>query len=419
MSNQVNVGNITLRENELEGVIEMTSDITGVVLQNGLEDWVRVYNDTGLEIANGTPVIFNGTHTDGTSLIALAGASTQRKAIAFAGLLTSTIANGAYGFATSRGKVRGLDTSGFSFVGPIYLSAVDGELVQVPPVYPNYVILIGGVDKIDAVDGVITVQPSLGLLRQVIAKSDNFTSNGIAAGAYYKFGFYEVSAADANLTQASLTQTFGTADIGYSAHPFAVAGGAGTVDTGVVGLQISGTSITDDGVLTPADTEIIIPDITAVALNTYVEGKKFVGTVTYTLVVISGSPVNFSFDFNYGYAKYEDFGNRDFYIAGIECVWQGGATDATGFNIKVLHHSTAGWTYSAAAFVAGGTVIAERAVDQAGFLGVLGGVDSAWKRTDLDTFIDGSGSEGIVMEISTGANGSIQTMDMHLGAALD
>jgi hypothetical protein len=286
------------------------------------------------------------------------------------------------------------------------------------PAYPAEVIVIGGVLKVDASEGVIFVNPSLALQRQAVVKSDNFTSNGIGAGTYYKYGDYVYSAADANLDEGSPTQTFGTEDIAYAAHAFAVAGGAGTVDAGVIGLQVSGTSIDDDGTETPDDTEILIPDITAALVDDYVEGKKYMGTVTYELVIVSGSPTEYSFDFNYGFAKYDDFGNNDFYVTNLECTWLGGAADPTGFNIELLKHSADGWSYAATGFVAGNGVLAERAVDQADFLRVVDGVNSNWKRTNLTEYIEGSANEGLIVRITTGANNTIQSMDMHLGVSI-
>jgi hypothetical protein len=182
---------------------------------------------------------------------------------------------------------------------------------------------------------------------------------------YYLAGYYDFAATDANLTQASLTQAYGSANNSYAAHAAIVAGGVGVVvGGGQVGLRVTGTSINDLGVRTPGDSETIVSDITTLALNQFVEGKKWLGTITFELFVVSGAPTSFSLDFNYGFAKYEDFGNRDFTVNDLECIGRGAGSDA-GFNITLFHHSTAGWTYAATGFVPGGTVIADMQTDEA------------------------------------------------------
>jgi hypothetical protein len=159
-----------------------------------------------------------------------------------------------------------------------------------------------------------------------------------------------------------------------------------------------------------SDTEVIVADITALALNQFVEtSKKWLGQVTYTLQNASGSTqTTFSVDFNYGFNKYEDFGNRDFTLTNFECVGLGGAAD-TSFNIRLLKQDADNWTYSAAAFVPGGTVL----LDMNAIHGTEQNVAS--KRADLSQAINGNDSEGLVVEITTGANNTVQDMDVHIG----
>ena len=405
-----------IRYNTSEGVFEFETAIGDVVWQGALEDLVQIYNNSGQAISIGDPVQFTGAIGDSISTGARVGAADTLFGF-FAGLATTDIPNNDWGFLCTRGLVRGFDLTGVPLGDPIYLS-VDSSLTNIKPAPPNNVLLLGGVVK-TGTDGIFYVNWSLDFQRQLRTKTYGFTSQGIGAGTYYKGGFYDFSTTDANLTQAATTQTYGTSNIAYSAHPFVVCGGAGTVDAGVVGLRATGTSIDDQGNQTASDADTVLSDITSVALNEYYEAKKFVGTVTYELITISGSPTTYSLDFNYGYAKYDDFWNKDFYLRGVECLWYGGAADATGFDIELLHHKNTGWTYAATGFEAGNGAIATRSVDQAGFLGVLSDVESAWKRDDFTTFVDGSGEEGILFRITTGANNTIQTMDLHLNVELE
>ena len=333
------------------------------------------------------------------------------------GLITADIPPNDWGYGAVRGKVRGGNSSTLLFTGPIYMSD-DTALTNTPPVYPADLVVIGGLINQDNDSGIVYIDVDLGFQRIIQGKSYSFTSQGIGAGTYYKGGYYDYSSTDANLTQALTTQTYGTANVAYSAHPFIVCAGVGTTDAGVVGLRITGTSIDDNGVRTTSDADTILTDITAVATNEYYEAKKFIGTVTYELITISGTPTTYSLDFNYGYAKYEDIGNRDFYIFGIEAVGLAAASD-NAFDIRLLHHKNTGWTYAATGFVAGNGSIASWSTDLGTEDELANGIDFAWKRTNLNTFIDGSGSEGIILEITTGQNNSVQTMDVHISGAIE
>lgn len=251
-------------------------------------------------------------------------------------------------------------------------------------------------------------------------KDYSFTSRGVGAGTYYEGGYYFAPTADSNLDQAGPTQALGSANSSYAAHAFVVVAGVGSDDktTGAVELEVSGTSITDAGVRNASATEVIIADIEAgtVITNAYFETSlKWIGQVTYTLQNDgAGDAVNFSLDFNYGFCKYEDFGNRDFNISDFEAVGVAAATD-TAFNITLLHHSSAGWTYSAAAFDPGGTVIADMNTDHDTETSTINGEPIAYKRFNLDIDVDGSGSGGIVVKIITGQNNTVQSLDIHVG----
>jgi hypothetical protein len=254
-----------------------------------------------------------------------------------------------------------------------------------------------------------------------VTKSYTFTSRGVGAGTFYAAGYYEASTLDANLSQALTAVTLGSVNISYAAHAFIVAGGAGSASggAGAVEIEVSGTSITDAGVRTAADTEVIVADITTLALNQFLEtSKKWLGQITYTLQNASGSTqTTFSVDFNYGFNKYEDFGNRDFTLTDFECVGLGGAADSS-FNIRLLKQDSSNWTYSAAAFVPGGTELLDMNTDHSTEQNIANGVPFAYKRAGLSQLINGNDSEGLVVEITTGANNTVQNMDVHIGVTI-
>ena len=372
---------------------------------------VKVFNNTGVGIPAGKPVRFNGAIGDSIVLISRVGARDSLYSLFF-GLTADTIPPNDWGHCVDKGEVYA-DFTELTVGLAVYVSE-DSSLTTTEPAHPNHIILVGGTIK-EGVDGIFYVNPSLSLDRQLDTKS--YTLPTGVLGTYYEAGFYRAATANANLTQASTTQTYGSAGVAYSAHPFVVCGGSGTVDAGVVGLMVTGTYVDDEGTLTTSYTDTIIHDITSVALNEYYESEKFVGTVTFELITISGSPTTYSLDFNFGYAKYEDFGNRDFYVTGIECVGRGGGNDS-GFGIELLHHSSTGWTYSATAFVPGNGVIASSFTDLSGYDDLANGIPWAWKRTNLNYAVDGTSSEGVIYRTTITQNNAVQDMDLHINVAL-
>jgi len=248
----------------------------------------------------------------------------------------------------------------------------------------------------------------------VVTKSYGFRSPTGSIGTFYVAGFYEAPAADANLNQGAATVNEGTANIAYGAHAFLVAGGPGAVDAGSCSIVVSGTSITDAGVRTGADSETIVSDITAMALNDYYETtKKWIGQITYTLTPAGAAVYNA--DFNYGLSKYDDIGNTDFTITDFEAVGRAGAND-NSFQVLMLHHTNTGWTYNAAAFIPGDGSIITLIGDYGAEDQLSNGEYFAWKRSNLSTAINGSGSEGFIIKIVTGANNAVESMNLHVTA---
>lgn len=254
-------------------------------------------------------------------------------------------------------------------------------------------------------------------IREIIYTDYTFLSHS-GAGVFYAAGFYNAPAAKVTLTNLSLSQTLGVANVSYAAHVFIVAGGVGTVDTGEVGIRVTGTSITDDAVRSTGDTEDLTTDITTLSTNDYLETtKKFIGQVTISLVELVPNPAAYTVDFNYGFAKYDDLGNRNFQIRFFESVGIGGATDA-GFDIRLLHHKTSGWTYHATVFVPGASPICSLQTDHNTEYALASGIPFAYKRVDLRTFIRGAAQEGFIIEITPSQPNSIKIMDMHIGVFL-
>lgn len=141
--------------NDIDHTLNISTG-TGTVLQTGQEFLVRVYNNTGDILLDGKVVTPTGGITNGILHVDYAKADVFTTCGAIV-VLTQDIADGTDGFATIRGKVRGLDTSGLS-LGTVWLSpTAEGEVTNTKPEFPNYVIRVGDVTVVDAADGEILV----------------------------------------------------------------------------------------------------------------------------------------------------------------------------------------------------------------------------------------------------------------------
>lgn len=219
-----------------------------------------------------------------------------------------------------------------------------------------------------------------------------FDSPSGATGTFYYGGYYFFGATDNDFNPAI---NHGAANASYAAHFFLVqAVGVGGGDTTV---QISGTSITDAGVRTAADTEDLIVDDAGAAGTYYETGKKWIGQVTITK---TAGPDLLC---NYGFCKYWDNNNNNFNVVGIEVTWLGGANDATP-DILLRHHRDTGWTYNVGATPTPPAEIASMNTDHVTEIQVRNGENGAWKRSNLSTLVAGGDSEGTIIEIVTTAN---------------
>jgi hypothetical protein len=131
------------------------NDESDVSLQVGQEEWIRVYNNTGSSIIDGTPVYATGA-TGETATVAPADATTEVKSRVL-GLATHTIENASYGYVTVRGLVSGFDTSHLAAGQPVHVGA-NGSLQTSAPTYPYFPTDIGGCVVSDDTNGYVYVR---------------------------------------------------------------------------------------------------------------------------------------------------------------------------------------------------------------------------------------------------------------------
>jgi len=409
------VNDILNRLNYDTDSLTITSDtgIAGVKVNLGQEEMYLVCNNTGVQIDNGKVCYASGVDTVNNCLeIGLADNSNFFTSAQVLGLATHDILDGELGLVTERGVVRDFDTSSLTEGGLLYLGT-SGNMTQTKPLYPATRTLMGTLIEQDALTGQVQVSISRSERR---AASRSYSFNATSIDTHFVAGFYDWGSTDANLTQASPSVTYGP-NVSRDAHVGIVPSGAGTVDTGQVGLRVVGTRDYEDGTPQSAGSiGIITDDITTLTLNTMAETvEHFSGNVQIEFYTVSGLPTTYSLDFNYGFSKYEDKQNIDMTIIAFEAEWEGGATD-NAMNIELLYHKPTGWTYAATGFIAGDGIVCARLADQNLVSGVLNGESGAYKRTDLDAFVEGSGSEGSLIRVTTTANNSVANMNLHIVA---
>ena len=119
------------------GALGFYNDESDVTLQIGQEEYIRVYNDTGSTITNGTPVYLIG-ESGGIPTVAAATASgtyDQSQAVGFA---THDIENTTYGYVTVRGLIADVDTSHLTAGEHVHLGTTAGTTQTMAPTYPNF-----------------------------------------------------------------------------------------------------------------------------------------------------------------------------------------------------------------------------------------------------------------------------------------
>lgn len=140
-----------------------------VILQLGQEQHFYAQNVSGSQIDDGQPVMFAGTiGASGKLKIDFAEADVTIPTEYFMGLATHSIANTDFGYVTSFGLVRGIDTTGTG-VGEVwndgdllYLSTTAGQLTLTPPTAPDPKVLVAAVVYSHATIGSLFVRPTFG-----------------------------------------------------------------------------------------------------------------------------------------------------------------------------------------------------------------------------------------------------------------
>jgi hypothetical protein len=137
-----NVGRV--HWNSADGTLEFGMLGGEVVLQVGQEHLIRVFNQTGDPIPNGSLcyIVSAGDQKPRVDLADADNTNPVPEAVVM-GMATELIANGDQGYITSAGLVRDLDTDALTEGAPVWLSTTPGGFTETKPTSPNRGIFIG------------------------------------------------------------------------------------------------------------------------------------------------------------------------------------------------------------------------------------------------------------------------------------
>jgi hypothetical protein len=136
--------------NNDDGALTVYNEEADIALQVGQENWTKVRNNTGALIPNGTVVRINGAQGDRPTItpaasLAVSGAVNLISQIL--GVATHDIEDSSFGFVTTQGFVRGLNTSAYSNGDTLFVSSSAGKFTKTPPSAPYEIIPVGIVTK--------------------------------------------------------------------------------------------------------------------------------------------------------------------------------------------------------------------------------------------------------------------------------
>lgn len=145
-----------LNWNDGDGTLSLGLKGGNINIPIGQEEVALCYNGTGSTLSKGTVVYINGAQGQRPT-IAKSNASSESTSSKTFGIVSESIANGAEGFVTTFGIIRGLNTSSFTEGSALWLSTTDGLFTQTPPSSPNHSVFIGYCVKSHASSGEVFV----------------------------------------------------------------------------------------------------------------------------------------------------------------------------------------------------------------------------------------------------------------------
>lgn len=290
----------------LNHTLKIFNDQSDMAIQVGQETTVRVRNESGVIIPNGSACYMTGGSGAGRVSVALAKANNSFTLISV-GVATHDIPNNTDGYITKRGIVRDVDSSSWFAGQPLWVSPVSaGVLTTSRPVSPDRANIVGLVVASHAVSGQIYVEPAL--------FADEMKQIG------YTLPLSGVT--DVQIPLAGILETTGTSATGDVTDDWEVGNNHAFIKVNSLTIGgdciITGDSIDEStGMPSLGDTETITfyPSGSRPAVNRsewYQSDKKWLAVTN--IDVSSGTIAGINY--NYGKVGYPDMGNRNFRFLG-------------------------------------------------------------------------------------------------------
>lgn len=250
------------------------NDEADITLQVGQEQWTRVYNNSGATITNGSPVYVNGASLNFPT-VALADASSAT-AYNVIGLATHDIEHNSYGYVTTDGIIRDVDTSAYSVGDTLFVSTTAGELTNIAPSYPNFPMSVGIVVKSDATTGIIKFFQGLETVGSFRIVDDAHIGNNLIVGGDLTVQGSQIIASSENVSIGASFQYLNAGDtIGQANTSFTgtgiddayLSGHYNGPDTRTFYVQIDGEQGAPDTFKWSYNSDLSAPEATAVPIQ--------------------------------------------------------------------------------------------------------------------------------------------------------
>lgn len=249
-------------------------DISGVEHEIGIEEHVRVYNNSGATIGKGKPVYWSGNANDHPT-IGLANATDEDK-YNVQGLTSHSIANNSYGYVIVSGLVDEIDTSSLNAGQNVFAGLTDGALQNDSPTYPNFPMCLGWVIKSHATEGIILINQQNHSVNSFRVRTDAHVGGDLIIGGDLTVTGTQTTTSSNNVSLGASFQYLNAGDtIGDSGTTFT---GSGLDDATLTGHYTGTTTnrgfyVEIDGTGTPDtfkwshNSDLSSPEATAVAIT--------------------------------------------------------------------------------------------------------------------------------------------------------
>jgi hypothetical protein len=131
--------------------------IDGITLKIGVQEYVRVYNDTPSTMLKGAVVYISGAQGNRVA-VKLADASSESTSAGTIGIVSQSITAGAEGFVQVSGPMYNLNTNGLTAGALLFLSETAGQWTQTEPAPPAHGVRLAYVERVHASVGSVYIK---------------------------------------------------------------------------------------------------------------------------------------------------------------------------------------------------------------------------------------------------------------------